>query len=71
MLVLSRKIGEQIIIGDSIRVNVVGVHGNCVRLGIAAPPQVSVWREELVAEDPGVVDRQPRPRKAADIFSHQ
>jgi carbon storage regulator len=71
MLVLSRKIGEQIIIGDAIRVNVVGVHGNCVRLGIAAPPQISVWREELVAEDPGVVDRQPRPRKPANLLAHE
>ena len=70
MLVLSRKIGEQIIIGDSIRVNVVAVHGNCVRLGIAAPPQVSVWREELVADDPAVLQRAPRPRNQNQGEAH-
>ena len=54
MLVLSRKIGEQIIIGDNIRVMVVAVRGNQVRLGFSAPGDVTIHRSELreVSERP-------------------
>jgi carbon storage regulator len=53
MLVLSRKVGEVLVIGDNIRLTVVAVCRSHVRLGIAAPPDVSIWREELCqqAED--------------------
>jgi carbon storage regulator len=47
MLVLSRKVGEEIVIGDNIRVTVVGVRGNQVRLGFSAPPDVAIHRSEL------------------------
>ncbi len=47
MLVLSRKVDEQIIIGDNIRVTVVSIRGNQVRLGFEAPPSVPIFREEL------------------------
>jgi carbon storage regulator len=47
MLVLSRKIDEQIIIGEHIRVTVVSIRGNQVRLGFEAPHEVSIFREEL------------------------
>ncbi len=47
MLVLSRKIGEEIIIGDNIRVMVVAVRGNQVRLGFSAPEDVTIHRAEL------------------------
>jgi carbon storage regulator len=47
MLVLSRKIGEQVIINDDIVVTVVSVKGNQVRLGFTAPMAVSICREEL------------------------
>jgi carbon storage regulator CsrA len=47
MLVLSRKVDEQIIIGDDIRITVVSIRGNQVRLGFEAPPSVSIFREEL------------------------
>jgi carbon storage regulator len=47
MLVLSRKIGEQIIIGDNVRVTVLRVNGDEVRLGIAAPDDIVVRREEI------------------------
>ena len=50
MLVLSRRIGEQIIINDDIVVTVASVKGNQVRLGFTAPPSVSIYREELLAE---------------------
>jgi len=47
MLVLSRKEGERVMLGDSIVITVVGVSGDKVRLGIKAPPDVLVLREEL------------------------
>lgn len=47
MLVLSRKIGEQILIGDSIVVTVVAAHGDRVRLGVSAPAAVPIHREEV------------------------
>ena len=49
MLVLSRKIGESIIIDGGITVTVVAVNGNKVRIGISAPPDVTVDREEVHA----------------------
>jgi len=49
MLVLTRRIGEEIVIGDNIRVTVVAVNGPRVRLGITAPRSISVARLELLA----------------------
>jgi carbon storage regulator len=48
MLVLSRKLDEVIIIDGDIRVRVVDIRGSSVRLGIEAPPEVDVIREELL-----------------------
>ena len=48
MLILTRKIGESLIIGDQIRITVLEVRGRQVRLGIQAPGDVVVLREELV-----------------------
>ncbi len=47
MLVLSRKIGERIRIGDTVTLTVVRVHGDKVRLGIEAPDTVTIHREEV------------------------
>lgn len=47
MLVLSRRLGETIVIGDDVRVTVLSISGGQVRLGIAAPKEVSVHREEV------------------------
>jgi carbon storage regulator len=47
MLVLTRRIGEQIIIDEDIRITVVAVQGNKVRIGITAPPDVLVDRQEV------------------------
>jgi carbon storage regulator len=52
MLVLSRKKSEKIRLGDEIEITIVRVSGNKVRLGIQAPPDVAVLREELSPEDP-------------------
>lgn len=46
MLVLTRKVGEEIVIGDNVRVRIVAVQNQRVRLGIMAPQQVAVHREE-------------------------
>ena len=51
MLVLSRKVGERIQLGDNITVAVVKIQGNLVRLGIEAPPQMVVVREELMTRE--------------------
>lgn len=47
MLILSRNIGSSIIIGDDIKVTVLGVKGNQVRIGVDAPKDVAVHREEI------------------------
>jgi carbon storage regulator len=48
MLVLSRKQGERIIIGDNIVITVVSLEYGKVRLGIEAPREIEVWREEML-----------------------
>jgi carbon storage regulator len=47
MLILTRRVGEALMIGDSISISVLGVKGNQVRLGIDAPKDVAVHREEI------------------------
>lgn len=47
MLVLTRKINERIIIGENIELEILGIRGGVVRLGIKAPPEVSIIRHEL------------------------
>lgn len=47
MLILTRRVGESLIIGDDVIVSVLGVKGNQVRIGVEAPKDVTVHREEI------------------------
>ena len=59
MLVLCRKNGEEIVIGGAIRVRVVAVHGNQVKLGFTAPAEVTILRDELCG--PAAPPAEPPP----------
>lgn len=61
MLVLSRKVNETIIIGDNIRVTVVSIRGHQVRIGVEAPSEVTIYREEICpAQKVGHGEESPR-----------
>ncbi len=64
MLILTRRVGETLMIGDSVTVTVLGVKGNQVRIGITAPKDVAVHREEIYqrihqGEDADQADKKP------------
>ena len=52
MLILTRKVGETVVIGKEVSITVLRVKGNQVRLGVNAPKEVSVQREEIIKRDP-------------------
>jgi carbon storage regulator len=47
MLILTRRVGESVVIGDDVSVTILGVKGNQVRIGVTAPMDVSVHRQEI------------------------
>jgi len=51
MLILTRRVGESLIIGDNVTLTVLGVKGNQVRVGVDAPRDVTVHREEIAKRD--------------------
>ena len=76
MLILTRRVGESVVIGEDVTVTVLGVKGNQVRIGINAPKHVAVHREEIFerikngrgagdgaapADDPNTVPRETLP----------
>ena len=63
MLVLTRKLGQQIQIGDEITLTVLRVHGQTVRFGIQAPEDIKVLRHELTSQTPA------RTMKSSDVRS--
>ena len=63
MLILTRRINESLVIGDDVTVTILGVKGNHIRIGVDAPRDVSVHREELAHKD----DKTPTSRADKDI----
>ena len=61
MLVLTRRLGEQIVIDDNIRLTVVSVKGDRIRIGIEAPPSVVVDRQEIHDRRKHAPDQVPHP----------
>jgi len=66
MLILTRRVGETVMIGDDVTITVLGVKGNQVRVGISAPKHVAVHREEIYErikrEQQGVGETADRPK---------
>lgn len=71
MLVLSRQRDESIIIGDSIKITIVDIRGDKVRLGIEAPRDVSVHREEVYLAIKKEQDLQAERKKTEEDSSSQ
>ncbi len=68
MLILTRRVGETIVIGDDVIVTVLGIKGNQVRIGINAPKDVSVHREEIyqrIQQEKNTTPKQEEPAPVA------
>ena len=61
MLILTRRVGETLMVGDEVTVTVLGVKGNQVRLGVNAPKHVAVHREEIYNRIQGEDDGKDSP----------
>lgn len=71
MLVLSRRVGDSVVIGDDVVVTVLEIRGDVVRIGIDAPREVAVRRQELLAElaDSNRAAASPDPAAVSDLSS--
>ena len=69
MLVLTRKIGDSILIGDSIKIQVVQVKGCQVRLGIEAPKETKIFRQEILENIKKSLNKPPIEKESKSIQS--
>jgi carbon storage regulator len=73
MLILTRRVGETLMVGDEVTVTVLGVKGNQVRLGVNAPKEVAVHREEIYEriqrehDDPAAEEDEGGPGTASNL----
>ena len=68
MLILTRRVGESLMIGDDVTITVLGVKGNQVRIGVKAPKEVAVHREEIldrIAESSNL-EAEDQPHRASE-----
>ena len=65
MLILTRRVGETLMIGDDVSITVLGVKGNQVRIGIDAPREVAVHREEIYKKINAAELKLVEPEKSA------
>lgn len=71
MLILTRRVGETLMIGDDVTITVLGIKGHQVRLGINAPKEVSVHREEIYQRIQEEKQKQDEPaHETNDTSSH-
>ena len=61
MLILTRRVGETLMVGDEVTITVLGVKGNQVRIGVNAPKDVAVHREEIYQRIQKEKDPEPSP----------
>ncbi len=68
MLILTRRIGEIIRIGDEVKITILSTRGNQVRLGIDAPREIEVHREEIYHRIKNGIPLEPKPEEAEAEF---
>ncbi|MGH8593781.1 MAG: carbon storage regulator CsrA [Gammaproteobacteria bacterium] len=69
MLILTRRVGESVMIGDDVNITVLGIKGNQVRLGVNAPKEIPVHREEIyqrIQQEKNKAQEEASPSVGAD-----